>query len=135
MLHQGRTMITKDIHSLTAEEMAEIVTGTTDFVIADAKIEGFCLRPDSKHYSDFVYVGYTVQDWERLRADLIEDFRNGKRTDIHGGNRKGDICFNIYTDLGVTRRRTFCTGWQIDKGDNKARFITAFDKKRGEKLC
>ena len=126
-------MFTKEEKRLSTEFMAEKVMKVTDFVIADAKIEGFCLRPDSKHYSDFAFVGYTKKDGDRLRSDLIEAFKKGKRTDIRSGDRDGDICFNIYTDLGISRRRFFCTGWQIDNGDNKARFITAFDKKRGEK--
>ena len=126
-------MLTKDEERLSIELMTEKVMNTKDFVIADAKIEGFCLRPDSKHYSDFVFVGYTTRDGDRLKSELSDAFKNGERTDIHAGDREGDICFNIYTDLGISKRRMVCTGWQIDKGDNKARFITAFDKKRGEK--
>ena len=126
-------MLTKESEQMTTGSMTEKVMNTTEFIIADAKIEGFCLRPDSKHYSDFAFVGYTAKDGDTLRSELGEAFRNGFRTDIHGGDRQGDICFNIYTELGITKRRLFCTGWQIDNGDNKARFITAFDKKRRDK--
>ena len=126
-------MLTQEAEKMSKEEMTAKVMETNGFYIADAKIEGFCLRIDAKHYTDFAMVGYTAKDGDKLRADLGEAFANGMRTDIRAGARAGDICFNIYTELGITKRRLFCTGWQIDCGDDIARFITAFDKNRRDK--
>ena len=121
-------MLTKEAEGMTIEYMTEKVMGVTDFVIADAKIEGFCLNPNGKHWDHFRDVGYTTKDGELLRKQLMDAFKNYDSADIKEGKIKGDICFNIYTELGVTKKHLFLTGWQIDRGTNFARFITAFDK-------
>ncbi len=121
-------MLTKEAEDLTIEYMTEKVMSMNEFVIADSKIEGFCLNPNGKHWDHFSAVGYTTKDGELLRNQLRDAFEKGIRVDVKEGKIKGDICFNIYTQLGVTEKHLFLTGWQIDHGTNCARFITAFDK-------
>ena len=122
-------MLTKEPESMTNEYMTEKVMNTTEFVIADSKIEGFCLNPNGKHWNHFRDVGYTAKDGDILRSQLKDAFINGARVDIREGKISEDICFNIFTQLGITEKHLFLTGWQIDHGTNYARFITAFDKK------
>lgn len=121
-------MLTKEADDLTIEYMTDKVMSVNEFDIADAKIEGFCLNPNGKHWDHFNAVGYTTKDGELLRNQLRDAFEKGNRVDVKEGKIKGDICFNIYTQLGVTEKHLFLTGWQIDHGTNRARFITAFDK-------
>ena len=121
-------MLTKEADDLTIEYMTDKVMSVNEFDIADAKIEGFCLNPNGKHWDHFNAVGYTTKDVELLRNQLRDAFEKGNRVDVKEGKIKGDICFNIYTQLGVTEKHLFLTGWQIDHGTNRARFITAFDK-------
>ena len=121
-------MLTKELEGMTNEYMTEKVMKTTEFVIADSKIEGFCLSPNGKHWDHFRDVGFTTKDGDVLRSQLKNAFDNDARVDIKEGKIKGDICFNIFTQIGITEKHMFLTGWQIDHGTNFARFITAFDK-------
>ncbi len=121
-------MLTKELEGMTNEYMTEKVMKTTEFVIADSKIEGFCLSPNGKHWDHFRDVGFTTKYGDVLRSQLKNAFDNDARVDIKEGKIKGDICFNIFTQIGITEKHMFLTGWQIDHGTNFARFITAFDK-------
>ena len=43
----------------------------------------------------------------------------------------GATQFNIYMELGVTKKRSFVTGWIQDTPDSKPRIVTSFRKNRG----
>ena len=121
-------MLTKDEERLTIEFMTEKVMSVTEFEITDSKIEGFCLNPNGKHWDHFKAVGYMAKSGDILRKQLEYAFKNNDRVDIKEGKISGDICFNIYAELGITEHHLFLTGWQIDRDSDHARFITAFDK-------
>lgn len=41
----------------------------------------------------------------------------------------GAVKFNIYMELGVTKKHMFRTGWRIDKPGDKPRIITCFRRR------
>lgn len=92
--------------------------------IADSKITKFLLDPTKKHYAEFVAVGYSKDDPERLKRDLLEGLPNSGAK-MYEVNAQGDRSFEVDMILGVTRKAKFRTAWQIDKGSDSPRFITA----------
>ena len=99
--------------------------------ITEPKITRFCLEPSQKNYKEFVDVGYSKDKPKQLKTDLLKGLSENE-TEITKPNSHGDISVTVYMKLGVTKKRTFRTGWQIDKGTNFPRFVTAyrFNKKR-----
>lgn len=92
--------------------------------IHDNKVVKFLLDPEKKHYQEFVAVGYTKEDPAKLKNDLIEGLkRNGAK--IYATNEHGNTSFEVDMTLGVTAKKRFRTAWQIDKGTDFPRFITA----------
>ncbi len=92
--------------------------------IADSKITKFLLDPGKKHYAEFVAVGYSKDDPERLKRDLLKGLPNN-RAKMHEVNAHGDRSFEVDMMLGVNRKAKFRTAWQIDRGADNPRFITA----------
>lgn len=92
--------------------------------IADGKITKYLLDPAKKHYSEFASVGYSPQEPERLKRDLLEGLQTS-RAKMYEPNGHGDRALEVDMELGVTRKETFRTAWQIDKGAEAPRFITA----------
>ncbi len=94
-------------------------------IIAEAKITKYLLDPTRVHYKEFVAVGYSKNNPEQLTKDLSEGLK-GNVAVAFEANEHGDRTFNVDMMLGVTRKARFRTAWQIDKGNNVPRFITAF---------
>lgn len=99
--------------------------------VADAKITKYCLDPNRKHYKEFTDVGYSKNDPERLKKDLLKGLAENEAESTFP-NEHGDRSFTVYMKLGVTKKRTFRTGWQIDKGTNFPKFVTAYRVKNKE---
>lgn len=93
--------------------------------IADSKITKYLLDPAKPHYAEFVAVGYSKDDPERLKRDLLEGLSNSGAK-AYEANSNGDRSFVSSMMLGVTRKAKFRTVWQIDEGSNSPRFITAY---------
>lgn len=93
--------------------------------IADSKITRFCLYPKGKHYKDFIDVGYDKNNPDQLRQDLLKGLAENK-AEVSEPNSHGEIRITVYMKLGVTKKRTFRTGWQIDKGTIHPKFVTAY---------
>lgn len=93
--------------------------------IADAKVTKFLLDPSKKHYREFAAVGYSESDPGRLKQDLLEGLSSNSAKEYEA-NVHGDRSFEVDMQLGVTRKARFRTAWQIDKGTDKPRFITAY---------
>lgn len=99
-------------------------------VTTPKKFSGYFLKPGAKHADQFFDVGYTQDNPLQLRYDMARQFDMDKAVDIKdlgGGARK----FNIYMELGVTKKKRFLTGWIQDTPDSKPRIVTAFRKERG----
>lgn len=93
--------------------------------IADSKVTKYLLDPEKKHYTEFVDVGYSKDDPERLKHDLLEGL-NTSNAKMFEKNAHGDRSFEADMMLGVSRKEKFRTVWQIDKGAENPRFITAY---------
>ncbi len=94
-------------------------------IIADSKITKYLLDPTKAHYREFTAVGYSKNNPERLRDDLLEGIKESSAL-AFDANEHGNRTFNVDMMLGVTRKARFRTAWQIDKEKDFPRFITAF---------
>lgn len=100
--------------------------------IHENKITRFCLDPNGKHYQDFIDVGYSSDDPERLKNDLL----NGLQThdaEVFQDTTHGAIRYHVDMPLGVKKKRRFRTSWRVDPGSTTPRFITAFRIKEDRK--
>lgn len=113
---------------LTSGENDGIIKKEKPF-IHDDKISKFLLKPGTKHYKDFEKAGYTPDDGEQLKNDILSGYASNEKSDIVK-SKNGTINFNVYMGLGVTKKKRFCVGWQIDPGNDTPRLITAFRKDR-----
>lgn len=95
------------------------------------KFSGYFLKPDTKHSSDFFDVGYTKDNPLQLRYDIARQFDESKAFK-RSIKSDGAETFNIYMELGVSKKRTFLTGWIKDTPDSPPRIVTAFRKNRSE---
>lgn len=92
--------------------------------IADGKITKYLLDPAKKHYSEFIAVGYSKDNPDRLKRDLLAGLRKNPAK-VYSANVHGNRAIEVDMMLGVTRKEKFRTGWQIDNGTDYPRFITA----------
>lgn len=93
------------------------------FVIHPDKINKFLLKPGAKHSKEFFDVGYLPDDYAELYKDIAAQFDMEKaKYDEKSSFGQG---FSIDMQLGITKKRTFKTVWQIDKNGDKPRLITA----------
>lgn len=96
-------------------------------VTTPKKYTHYFLDPEKKHAADFLGVGYTRENPLQLRYDMARQFDMEKAVD-RKVDKHGVETFNIYMNLGVTERKSFLTGWQIDQPGEKPRIITGFRK-------
>ena len=108
---------------LTNMTESDIIEKDRECVIQDNKIYKFLLLPDAKHSSEFFDVGYTINDGERLRKDIMHQFnyKNAVDSVLVDGKEK----FSIFMKLGVTKMRRFRTVWEKNGSDGVPRLITA----------
>lgn len=100
-------------------------------VTTPKKYTEYFLKPGAKHADQFFNVGYTAGDPLQLRYDMARQFDMSKaidRKELNGGAIK----FNIYMELGVTKKRMFLTGWIQDTPESKPRIVTGFRKNKEE---
>ena len=106
-----------------------VVVKNAECITTPKKYTGYFLKSGAKHANQFFDVGYTSDNPLQLRYDMARQFNMEKAVDFKelGG---GAVRFNIYMELGVTKQRTFCTGWIKDAPESKPRIITAFRKNK-----
>lgn len=92
--------------------------------IHEDKITKFLLKPGAKHYAEFERVGYTPADTERLKRDILAGLQENEAK-FFEPNEYGHTTYQVNMLLGVTKKRWFTTGWQIDKGSDYPRLTTA----------
>lgn len=98
-------------------------------VTTKKKYSGHFLKEGAKHADQFFGVGYTANDVLQLRYDMAKQFDMSKAVN-RAVDKNGIKTFNIYMMLGVTKQKSFLTGWQIDKPGDKPRIITAFRREQ-----
>ena len=96
-----------------------------------SKIKG-SLDENSKHYKEFVDVGYDKSDTELL-VQHIHDGYDLLKMNERPSNGHCYKQFNIYMDLGKNKKRNFVTAWSIDKEGDNPRFVTAYRKSQKKK--
>ena len=106
-----------------------VVVKNAECITTPKKYTNYFLKSGAKHADQFFDVGYTSDNPLQLRYDMARQFNMEKAVDFKelGG---GAVRFNIYMELGVTKQRTFCTGWIKDAPESKPRIITAFRKNK-----
>ena len=106
-----------------------VVVKNAECITTPKKYTGYFLKSGAKHADQFFDVGYTSDNPLQLRYDMARQFNMEKAVDFKelGGEA---VRFNIYMELGVTKQRTFCTGWIKDAPESKPRIITAFRKNK-----
>lgn len=77
------------------------------------KFTGYFLKEGAKHADQFFDVGYTSSDLLLLRYDVARQFDMSKAVN-RTVDKNGVETFNVYMSLGVIKKRSFLTGWQID---------------------
>jgi hypothetical protein len=97
--------------------------------IAEPKITSYCLDPKKPHYQEFVDVGYSESNPEQLKTDLLKGLTENEAVAYHP-NSYGHISYEVKMRLGVVKKRTFQTVWQLDKGKTAPKFVTAYRIKR-----
>lgn len=95
------------------------------------KITSYLLKPGTHHYQEFIDVGYTDDDCEKLFADIAGNYLEELRIE-ETVTPFGATSFSIMMELGVTEKRTFRTVWERKKTDEMAKLITAYRDRRLE---
>ena len=116
--------------TLTSGSDGGIIKAGSKPFIHDDKITKFLLKPGAKHYLDFEKVGYTSEDADLLKQDILNGFSENEMVEYQKNEKTGVVTFNVYMMLGKTKKKRFCTGWQIDAGSDFPRLITGFRKDR-----
>lgn len=116
--------------ALTSGMDSGIIKAGNKPFIHDDKITKFLLKPGAKHYLDFEKVGYTSEDADLLKQDILNGFSENEMAEYQKNEKTGVVTFNVYMMLGKTKKKRFCTGWQIDAGSDFPRLITGFRKDR-----
>ena len=106
-----------------------VFVNNAEYVTTPKKYTGYFLKDGAKHADQFFDVGYTADNPLQLRYDMARQFDMSKAVDVQELNG-GAIMFNIYMTLGVTKQRTFLTGWIQDTPDSKPRIVTGFRKNK-----
>ena len=106
-----------------------VFVNNAECVTTPKKYTGYFLKDGAKHADQFFDVGYTADNPLQLRYDMARQFDMSKAVDVQELNG-GAIMFNICMTLGVTKQRTFLTGWIQDTPDSKPRIVTGFRKNK-----
>lgn len=112
---------------LKTKKRQTVVVENAPCVTTPKKFTGYFLKPGAKHADQFFNVGYTQDNPLLLRYDMARQFKMSKAVDVEV-LEDGAMKFNLYMKLGVSKERTFKTGWRIDKPGDKPRIITGFRK-------
>ena len=105
------------------------VVKNAECVTTPKKYTGYFLKDGAKHADQFFDVGYTADNPLQLRYDMARQFDMSKSVDREELNG-GAVKFNIYMELGVTKKKTFLTGWIQDTPESKPRIVTSFRKNK-----
>ena len=116
--------------TLTSGTDSGIIKAGSKPFIHDDKITKFLLKPGAKHYLDFEKVGYTPEDSDLLKQDILNGFSENEMAEYQKNEKTGVVTFNVYMMLGKTKKKRFCIGWQVDAGSDFPRLITGFRKDR-----
>lgn len=103
-------------------------------VILRRKIKNYILNPskDPGKAKYFRSLGYNMNNWARLKSDILGRLRNHNAIDF-GVDKYGNVSYQVSMKLGITKKSPTITAWRIDKGTDYPRFITAYVDKEAIK--
>ncbi|WP_072682818.1 DUF6883 domain-containing protein [Holdemania sp. Marseille-P2844] len=109
------------------------IEGASHATIHDDKIYKYYLNPVQKHYQEFAAVGYTMENAEQLRKDMLKGLLGNEVTE-YKRSETGYTKAIVDMELGVTEKKLFRTVWGKDKEEQYFRNITAhrIKKKKGK---
>lgn len=95
-------------------------------VISRNKLKNYILNPtkDPAKSKFFNSLGYNMKNYQRLESDIRDGLSKNKAQE-YSTNKYGHKAYSVTMELGIGKKKQTVTGWQIDEGDNKPRFITA----------
>lgn len=99
--------------------------------IPQRKLGNYLLNPTkSKGKSDFFNsIGYNMKNAERLEKDIRKGLENNKALS-YNENKFGNRAYEVDMALGINKKVTVKTAWQIDKGENIPKFVSAYPKEK-----
>lgn len=101
------------------------------FTAAVSKFAKYFLDPKQPHSKEFFDVGYKESDSDLLFRHIEEGYDLSKRTGMRKNDR-GQEQFRIPMSLGVTRKKSFTTSWQIDKEGDQPKLTSAYRDRRSK---
>ncbi len=87
-----------------------------DFIFDDSKITGYMLCPGKEHYEEFVDVGYSKDDPQKLYDDIVSTFKKDELI-YDGVNNGGNDRYYQKITLGVTKEKPFIAGYEMKNGN------------------
>ena len=97
-------------------------------VIVAEKLKNYLLSPmnGKGKAAFFASLGYRMQNFRRLKSDIQKGLKNNKAHIEEKRSKYGNKAYSVNMVLGIEKKAKKVTAWQIDKGDNRPRFITAY---------
>ena len=111
-------------NGLTSSGRSGIIHYNSDTVIEDRKITGYLLNPEKTHYKDFVDVGYSKDNPQKLYDDIVSNFNETKAVN-HRINYDEYDTYSVFMELGVDKKARFRTVWEIKNKGDKPRLVSA----------
>lgn len=98
------------------------------------KFKNYLLNPTkSAGKADFFNsIGYNMRNYKTFERDIRSGLKNNPAI-VYKTNKYGHTAYLVDMELGINKKKNVITGWQIDNGEKKPRFITAYPKKKGGK--
>ena len=94
------------------------------------KVKNYLLNPNKSNGKSELFrsLGYTMKDAKRLSRDIQDGLKNNRAVQYEP-NKHGNVMYNVTMRIGKDKT-AIKTVWQIDKGSNIPRFITAYKARR-----
>ena len=101
------------------------IPDVSNVTVSDNKIYNFYLNESQKHFLNFQQVGYTKEDGELLRKDMLEGLKNNE---VHEYIREktGYQKAVVFMKLGKTEKKQFKTIWGKKKEDKYYTNVSAY---------
>lgn len=95
-------------------------------VISRNKLKNYLLNPTKAPAKSkfFNGLGYNMKNYQRLDNDIRNGLFKNEAQEFNA-NKHGHKAYSVTMELGIGKKKKTVTGWQIDKGDNKPRLISA----------
>lgn len=104
------------IKRIANDEKESTLPNADNSQIPENKISRFLLLPGAKHSEEFFSVGYTEQDIDQLRNDIMDQLSKNKATKLSGEFYGGRQRYSVIMTLGKTKKSKFVTIWQMIDG-------------------